>query len=92
MHIENIEIVDFTLAPFLLRARDTSGNLQEEIEEICINVRCISYFLEILQGGINFLGQTFSLISSILLEVLKCLIAHMKVHEFSFSKWYNNLL
>ena len=48
MHIENIEIVDFTLAPFLLRARDTSGNLQEEIEEICINVRCILYFLEIL--------------------------------------------
>ena len=45
-----------------------------------------------LQGGINFLGQTFSSIYSILLEILKCLIAHIKVHKFSFLKWYNNLL
>ena len=45
-----------------------------------------------IQGGINFLGQTFSSIYSILLEVLKCLVAHMKVHKSSFSKWYNNLL
>ena len=38
------------------------------------------------------MGQTFSLISSILLEVLYCLIAHIRFQEFSSLKWYSNLL
>ena len=45
-----------------------------------------------LQGVPRFLGQTFSCMMLVLMELPKLLIDYMKVQEFSILKWYGNLL